>query len=152
MSPETHIPPKEIVPDFVRLALGKTRLLLPGKELMAIEPMQNINQKSKGDLNYVTMKGVKVPVYAFGEDLQLVSVKDSRHQFCVFLDDSQDRIGIFCDDAGKVTLDDLILNELPDCMHSTVTVIQNIAVSKNNLYCVSNLTNLLQLVRPPGCG
>lgn len=153
MSPETNTLPEEIASDFVKLALGKTRILLPGRELLSIEPILNINRThaGNGDFNHTTMNDTKIPVYAFDEDLRLVSAKDSRHQFCVFLDDGQDRIGILCDDAGKVTLDGIKLHELPACMLSTDTAIQTIAVSNNNLYCVSNITNLLQLIKNPGC-
>ncbi len=149
MNPETNTPPKETVPDFVKLALGKTRILLPGREIMSIEPILNINltHEDNGNFNHITMNGTKIPVYAFDEDLRLVSVKDGCHQFCVFLDDGQDRIGILCDDGGKVTLDDIKLHQLPACMLSTDTAVQNIAVSNNHLYCVSNITNLLQLIK-----
>lgn len=154
MNPETNIPPEKTVRDFVKLTLGKTRFLLPDREVLSIEPILNIDltHEDNDDFNFITMNDKKISVYAFDEDLQLVSAKDYRHQFCVFLDDGQDRIGILCDDAGKVTLDDIKLHELPDCMLSTDTAIQNIAVSNNNLYCVSNFTNLLQLIKNSSLG
>jgi hypothetical protein len=152
MSPENNIPPEVTVTDFVRVTLVKTRILFPDREIIAIEPMDiHKTDKDNGDFNYITKNGTKIPVYVFDEDLQLVSASDNQHKICVFLEDNQDRIGIICDEADKVTLDDVMLHELPECMLCTDAAIQNIAVSNNNLYCVSNLANLLKLIRKQDC-
>jgi len=152
MSPENKTPPELTATDFVRVTLGKTRILFPDREVMSIEPMPDIHQPEKSNGNfYVTRNDVKIPVYVFDEDLQLVSASDDRHEFCVFLEDNQDRIGIFCDEAGKVTLRDIIRHDLPDCMLSPNAAIQYIALSNNNLYCISNLANLLKPVIKESC-
>ena len=150
MSPETNTSSKDIVTDFVKLTLGKTRILIPNSELMSIESNINLKYQTSHISGFTKHDGAKIPVYAFDEDLQPIPVKDSCHQVCVLLEDGKDRIGILCDDAGEVALNNVELHDLPDCMLGTITAIHNIAVSNNTLYCVSNIKCFLLLIKNSG--
>jgi len=137
-------------PDFVRLSIGKTRILLHDDEILSIEPGTNVKQTKKNAGRYITINSKVIPVYDFDEDLRPFSTTNNKSQICICQDNDKNKIGISCDDAAKITLAEMELHELPDCMLDANLAIQVIAVSNNNIYCISNITKLLQLVKQPG--
>jgi hypothetical protein len=135
--------------EFVRIALGKSRLLLPASELLSIESATGISPSHEhpGSCGHIMLNNKELPVYAFDDDLQQKPVMDNPKQMCVCLDNGRDQFGIICDHAGKVILDNMKLHELPVCMQRPDSLIRVVGEKDNNLYCITSTADLMQLVR-----
>lgn len=147
-NPAAPMHPGATAAGLVRLVLGRTRLLLPGGEVLSIEPVLNVRPEHKhnGAPGFITIAGADLPVFAIDEDLRIATAIGSSHEVCVCLANGQDRFGILCDDAGMVYQDDIKLHELPACMINADTAILSIAEINNNLYCVSDTKSLARLI------
>lgn len=135
--------------EFVRIALGKSRLLLPVSELLSIESTAGIrpSHEHPGSCGHILLNNKELPVYAFDGDLQQKPVTNYPKQMCVCLDNGRDQFGIVCDNAGKVILDNMKLHELPVCMQRPDSLIRVVGEKDNNLYCITSAADLIQLVR-----
>jgi hypothetical protein len=149
MNAESHTIVVDNLNDFVKLVLGKTRILLPATELLSIEPGSSVRQPQ--DVNnihgYITTSDMDIFVYAFDEDLRILPIRDNQCQFCVCLGIDLGQIGILCDDASTITLNEIKQHELPACMQSKDSVISAVVENNNNLYCISKTSDFLQLIR-----
>lgn len=152
MNVESQVSANNDAKEFVKLIFGKTRILLPAEELLSIEPGINVRQpKDVNDIyGSITVNNADIHVYTLDDDLHLLPVLDNKRQVCVCLDNSHCRIGILCDDASAITLNDIKLHGLPEYMHTDDTVIFAIAENNNNLYCISKTADLMQLIRTQG--
>ncbi len=152
MNIESQMPANNGAKEFVKLLFGKTRILLPAEELLSIEPGINVRQpKDVNDIyGCITVNNTDIQVYTLDDDLHLLPVLDNQRQVCVCLDNSHCRIGILCDAASTITLNDIKLHDLPECMHTDDTVVFVIAENNNNLYCISKTADLMKLIRTPG--
>jgi hypothetical protein len=147
VEPQANIDAKE----FVKLTFGKTRILLPAEELLSIEPGNSVSQpQDVNDIHaHITINHTEIHVYAFDDDLRLQPVMDNQRQVCVCLGNGHGQIGILCDDANAITLNEIKLHDLPACMHTNDSVIFAIAENNNNLYCISKTADLVQLINSP---
>lgn len=132
---------------FIRLSLGKTRILLRQDEVFSSVSADAVrfSDSANDACGHITINNKTIPVYILDEDLRLTSVMTNPHGVCVCLGNGNDRIGILCDDAVKIITSDIELHELPDCMLEATVAIQYIGVCNNNIYCISNTARLLRL-------
>lgn len=135
--------------DFVKLVLGKTRILLPASELICINQTDNAGLSNNKNDPYIQIKinDIYVPVFAFNDNLQPIPVAESKKKSCVCLKHGKKYICILCDDAAIISLDDLKLHQVPPCMLTADTAVIAVAESNNNLYCISQTKNLVFILK-----
>ncbi len=139
------------VKSYIKLSLGRTRLLLPGEELLAMEPVQKVRASTRqtGTAGVISVNGKEHSVFAPDENLECTTTAVNNQQVCVCLAAGAVSLCLLCDDAALIHLYDVKLHALPACMYSGLDVILNIAVSNDTLYCLSDTVCLARLVDNP---
>lgn len=131
---------------YVRVTMGKTRLLFPAAELLAMEPISGMNPPpvSGGFSGVIVMQGLTVPVFTVDEDLQPARSYKVRRRFCIVLRDERETLGITCDEANVIEAEDFQFHALPACMRTEDAVIPVIAVHNGSLFSVCKAADLVR--------
>ena len=134
---------------YVRVTMGKTRLLFPAAELLAMEPVSSMKPPPAGSgfSGVVVTRGMTIPVVTVDEDLQLVRSREVRRRFCIVLRDEQATLGLTCDEANVIETGDLQFHDLPACMRAEDAIIPVIAVHNGILFSVCKTADLVRALK-----
>ena len=137
-----------MAPDYVQLTLGRTRLLFPRSELLALEETPETGPAGDdGSIGMIDHDGAILPVYNFDEHLQLLGATQDTRRTCVCLGDGNSAFGILCDKAEIVDGAEMQINTLPVCMRSTNTPVQALAMQGTRILCISNMERMAGLIK-----
>ena len=134
---------------FIKIRIGKTRLLLPAPELLSIETVTQIkqpNQKNKTTV-MIDVNDVELPVYTANDELQFGPYQDGDGSCCLCLDDGQHRFGVVCDEAELISPTSLTEYNLPGCMKSAQGPIKSITICDGTIFCNTDTASLFRLLQ-----
>jgi hypothetical protein len=129
---------RDAVPSYIQMALGKTRLLFPGTEVLSLEAIPAIGTPhASGSIGCVDLNRASLAVYNFDEQLHpRGEIPEGRHA-CVCLGDGDRAFALLCDKVEMVEGAELQIVELPACMRSATTPVQFLALQGTRILCVS---------------
>ena len=137
-----------VAPEYVLLTLGRTRLLFPRSELLALEETPKTGPAGDDSrIGMVERNGAILPVYNFDEHLQLLGATQDTRRTCVCLGDGNSAFGILCDKAEIVNGAEMQINTLPVCMRSTNTPVQALALQGTRILCISSMERIAGLIK-----
>ena len=137
-----------VAPEYVQLTLGRTRLLFPRSELLALEETPETGPAGDdGSIGMVDRNAAILPVYNFDEHLQLLGEAQDTRRTCVCLRDGCSAFWILCDKAEIVDGAEMQIIALPECMRSTNTPVQALAMQGTRILCISNMERMSGLIK-----
>ena len=131
---------------FVKIKSGKTRLLIPAKEMLAIEKTDQIKQiQSRNAITaIIEINKIEIPVFALDDELQFSAWQNINDSSCLCLDDGKNRIAIVCDEASVIDSVNLTFYDLPGCMKSKSSekLVHNLALYGDAVFCNTDTASL----------
>jgi len=132
---------------YVQLTLGRTRLLFPSSELLALEATPEIGSAGEnGSVGRVRVRDAILPLYNFDEQLHLLHEAQDDRRGCACLGDESKAMGILCDKAEVVDGTGIQMVPLPGCMKSVNTPVQALALQGTRVLCVCTMKDMAGLI------
>lgn len=136
------------MPEFVKIIIGKTRLLLPRAALVAIESSPDIHYPDAptNAPAVIRVNDLELPLYALDADLNFSCYRERVAPCCLCLQEDRRAIGIVCDDAAVMDMPDIKRHELPGCMQCIPEPVQHLVVCDDTVFAVTSGTRLFNLL------
>ena len=137
---------------YVRLTLGRDKYLIPQHEVVAFEPVVDIDKAEADDnsIGVISYENVHLPVYHFTSDLRLSGTTDESRRICICLRHEDIQFGMLCDEVDNVMESDFSMFNLPECMKTETCPVIKLAVSGNKVLNVIDTKSLAKLLPDNG--
>ena len=136
-----------MTPEFVQLTIGRTRLLFPRSELLALEATPETGTAGDaGSIGIININDVILSVYNFDEQLQLLGEAQDNRRNCACLGDGNTAFGIMCEKAEIADSAGMQIVNLPACMLSANTPVQALAMQGTRILCICGVERIARLI------
>jgi hypothetical protein len=130
----------------VVLQMGLLSLLIPQHQVLLLEPAFDVQHRQEEKRDWLTVAGVRSPVYCLSEKLQpLPEVPADRH-ICVLLDSGDEKFGLVCNQVFLFEPGDLDIRPLPACMYMPNTPLRGLVLHEAKVLCVASAHDVLACI------
>ena len=120
---------------YVRLTLGRSKYLIPQEDVVAFEPVVDIDKSGtdENSIGVIAFENDSLPVYEFTSDLELSGTISETRRICVCLRHGDIQFAILGDEVDTVQSTDFSIFTIPGCMQTGNSPVRNLAVSGNKV-------------------
>lgn len=137
---------------FVVLAIGQVRIALPERDIRTLELVNALQPVAHGSsVGAIALEGSDWPIFGLSEELDPLSELPEGCRVCVLMEVEGRRFGLACDDVRDVRSDQVRLAALPACMASAESPVKQLAISGDNVFCVTTVRLLADHLERRGC-
>lgn len=142
---------------YVILHFDGLRLLLPQHSIISVEVIEDllplkpfeVEEKQANIVGWVYLERQQNPVYCLSNQLNLRSNIPSKHEVIVVLQIQQGLFGITCERIEPIAEHvPLLLKTVPNCMHSSDSPIEHLAIYQNKIGHISSAEHLADYLFP----
>ena len=122
----------ELVYHVARISFGGIDILMPQSEIVSIESVYELErgQSNQKYLGVIHKQGAKVPVYCFSETMNVLTYLPEDRLQCVVISSKQGNYAVLCQDINNITLNDIQIEPIPQCMNNGVVPITHLCIYK----------------------
>ncbi|HTT07914.1 MAG TPA: hypothetical protein VMH34_03900 [Gammaproteobacteria bacterium] len=137
--------------EYLKVVMGRTRLLFPAAELLAVEPIARVipPPTAGNSMAMIAIQDATVPAVTLDEDLQPVPAHEIRRRLCAVLREDGATLGVTCDEASVIGGSGLQFHVLPACMRTEGSIIPIVAVHNGSLFSVCKTADLIRILNHP---
>ena len=128
---------------YAVLSIGRLGRLIPQYQIHALEPVFDVQRSKGGELGWITVAGVRSPVYCLSENLQPIREVSADRHICVLLDMGGGLFGVLCDQVAMLEQAELEIKPLPACIHTPDTPLRGLVLHDKKVLCVTSADDLL---------
>lgn len=132
---------------YALLTMDGLQLLMPQNQVHALEPSFDVQYPDTGGVGWITVAGLRSPVYCLSEDLKPLRKTPASRPICVLLDGGAGLFGVLCDEVTMFEQDEPNIAPLPACMRTPGTPLRGVVLDGEQVLCVGSADGLL-----PGMG
>ena len=122
----------ELVYHVSRISFGGIDILMPQSEIVSTESVYEL-ERGQGNHKYlgvINKQGAKIPVYCFSETMNVLTYLPEDRLQCVVISSKQGNYGVLCHDINNITLNDIKIEPIPQCMNNAVVPITHLCIYK----------------------
>jgi chemotaxis signal transduction protein len=129
---------------MVALSMGGLKLFLARDDVRTLELAEDMQPAAAEDheLGWHEVQGEHVPVYGLGEQLTLLTQKPASSRIAVVLAAGEASIAIVCDEIAFLERDELLFQDIPDCMNRRRSLLSGLAIYDGTVGCVTTSKRL----------
>ena len=122
----------ELVYHLSRISFGGIDILMPQSEIVSIESVYELErgQNNQKYLGVINKQGAKVPVYCFSETMNVLTYLPEDRLQCVIISSKQGDYAVLCHDINNITLSNIQIESIPQCMNNGVVPITHLCMYK----------------------
>jgi hypothetical protein len=128
---------------YVVLNMGQLSLLIPQHQVRILEPAFDVQRLKEDDVGWLTVAGVRSPVYCLSEQLQPISEVPADRHICVLLDIGGEKFGLLCNQVFMFEQAELDIMRLPECMQVPDTPLRGLVLYDEKVLCMTSAHDLL---------
>ena len=133
--------------NFIKMRIGKTRLLFPASELLSVESGDQLKQEHpKNTSATIIINDLEIPVYSSDEELNLHSYHDGDWPYYLCLNNGHNYFAIACDEATLIKPEEITYYDLPGCMQCEDSPVHGLTVFNDTVYCNTDTASLYRLL------
>ena len=118
--------------------MGQLGLLIPQHQVQVLEPAFDVQRSNGEDVGWITVAGVRCPVYCLSENLQPIREVPTDRHICVLLDIEGGKFGLLCNQVFMFEQTKLDIKPLPECMHVPNVPLQGLVLHGEKVLCVTS--------------
>lgn len=122
----------ELVYHVSRISFGGIDILMPQSEIVSIESVFELErgQNNQKYLGIIYKHGEKIPVYCFSETMNVLTYLPQDRLQCVIISSKQGDYAVLCHDINNITLNDIQIEPIPQCMNNGIVPITHLCIYK----------------------
>ena len=117
--------------DLMVVSIDGMSMLIPREDIKTFESVHDIDtqEPNKNSIGWLRYLGIKMPVYAFTNDFEIITTSSTKKPICVLL--NRVDIGLLCDEIKTLACSSVEISPLPECMEVSGTPVESFCLYKN---------------------
>ncbi len=129
---------------FANLVMGSLNLLIPQGDVYSLEPAldMRVTPNNNGAVGEFERGGSTWILYAFSDDLTLLSTPPKTYRIAVLMKNVDYACGLLCEQVQPIARDALVIHPIPAIMNSAQLPFVALAHYGEEIRCISNAQRL----------
>lgn len=133
---------------YAVLQMGRLGLLIPQHQVHTLEPSIDVQRMQGEGFGWLTLAGVRSPVYCLSEDLRSITEVPPDRHICVLLITHENKFGLLCTQVALFEPFELDIVPVPECMRMTNLPLRGLVIHGDRLLYLSSAQQLLDCLDP----